>query len=842
MKRVSSSMVTGALLFFTSITLAGATSFSDLPDTSTYSTSVSYLAEVGIIDGYPDGTFRPNQKVNRAEFLKLVLESSEIATDITTPTPFPDVDNGAWYAPYLRKAYTEGWIQGYPDGTFKPEQFINKVEALKIIGEVQQWQTETPTEKPFTDVGITGWFSPYVAYAKEKNFLEERTSLYFPQLLLSRAQISEVLFRSFITEKSGADMFDFSLADQYPASDFVIDGEKNDPPSAPPPVENEFVNFTPVPFGRYEPDFFEGVRLASEIPNHFYLNEVYFIEGTITSGGYEEIFVFLVPEGTINPDNYINYVSKVDGSSFSIPVIFRKAGNYKMGIIRGKSGESKIINISVMNTLPEIPATTNSTTPSQPDIVYKDQKTTFSWENEGLDIIALTVYQNNIAKEFIFRQGKEYFDIDYTDFINFQEGSTSYSFKGAELESHLPLEFETGWSESTPPTTFQAVEHNYSLLEESNVTINNLPETLSTTSPITFTGTAKSELFLEAAITKPDGFVELFNMSTSGTTGDFYGSKTVLPGNSFTYTYSPAQPGTYIIEINGTDGSAVLNTPVYVANGIPLIPDFFDLNTYTKVEQNFTLSNSREQLLNLINQERAGHGLSPVVADTTLNSLAQAHSEDMKSRDFFNHINPDGETPNDRRLAKGIPMPVGENLAIAPTTIYTHEGLMQSGIHRNNILNPDWTKVGIGIAVGPSGSLITTQEFSRNPYTQTELDAVESKIVSAINTKRTDSGLSVMQIGSDIQYVADQWSKKMAEQNFFDFTSPNGETLSELVSQHAPGKPVNAIILNSLNPEKLAKEGANENEVTNSQWSKIGVGVHHDSTGSLKTTVLFTTN
>ncbi|MBD3328125.1 hypothetical protein GF340_02355, partial [Candidatus Peregrinibacteria bacterium] len=153
-----------------------ALSFPDVSDTNPHNKAIDYLSDIGILSGYSDQTFKPYRLVNRAEFLKIVLEASQIQTNETTPTNFTDINNNAWYAKYVRTAYHEGWIEGYPDGTFKPENTINQVEALKIIGEVQNWQTATSFERPFSDVPFTAWYAPFVTYAKDKNFLFTRTS------------------------------------------------------------------------------------------------------------------------------------------------------------------------------------------------------------------------------------------------------------------------------------------------------------------------------------------------------------------------------------------------------------------------------------------------------------------------------------------------------------------------------------------------------------------------------------------------------------------------------------------------------------------------------------------
>lgn len=554
------------------------------------------------------------------------------------------------------------------------------------------------------------------------------------------------------------------------------------------------------------------------------------------------MFVFLAPEGSNNSDEYFNFVADVENSRFSIPIIFHESGNFKMGFIRGTSGESKVINISVLPNLPSMPSKTNSNTPASPGVVHKNQQTTFSWDNNGSEFIQLSLQQGTKSNTFYFRQNIEDFDIDYVDFSNFDETTTTVNVRGAMISNDTPLAFETGWSSATSQE-FQATQHQYSLIFTPYIELNNFSDTLDSVKPITFTGTATAtDIYVEAAVIRPDGFVDLFNLSSPQATSEYYGSKIIPEGHDFSFSYTPSKPGTYIVEINGTDGSAVVNTPVYVKNGIPLTPDFFDLHRYTPAVGSVDLNSARQELLDLINKERTALGLGIVKLESNLNELAQEHSDDMYERDFFGHINPDGEIPNDRRLRHNIPMPVGENLAVSPTILYTHKGLMQSGIHRNNILDPTWTKVGIGITVNDAGALITTEEFSSDTYTESDLNAIEENIFQAINEARTATGLSPLQKGSDVQFVADEWSDKMVTQDFFDFTSPNGETLSQVVGEYAPGKPVQALILNSISENKLINESTNNNEVTNSGWRKIGIGVKNDNTGSLKTTILYTTN
>ena len=88
-----------------------------------------------ILKGYPDGSLRPDAPVNRAEAVKIILETSKLnpfEEEFDLPN-FPDIGTGAWFAPYVDLALTYQLVNGYPDGTFKPDQPITRAEAAKII-------------------------------------------------------------------------------------------------------------------------------------------------------------------------------------------------------------------------------------------------------------------------------------------------------------------------------------------------------------------------------------------------------------------------------------------------------------------------------------------------------------------------------------------------------------------------------------------------------------------------------------------------------------------------------------------------------------------------------------
>jgi len=118
------------------------------------------------------------------------------------------------------------------------------------------------------------------------------------------------------------------------------------------------------------------------------------------------------------------------------------------------------------------------------------------------------------------------------------------------------------------------------------------------------------------------------------------------------------------------------------------------------------------QMLLLLNDERAKAGLKPLIADAELADVGRKHSSDMFARGYFSHYTPEGESPFDRMNAAGVKyVSAGENLALAPTLMLAHNGLMNSPGHRANILRPQFGRVGIGIVDGGVRGLMISQEF-----------------------------------------------------------------------------------------------------------------------------------
>ena len=104
--------------------------FSDVGDEQWYAQAVNYLASLGILSGYEDGTFKPDKKITRAEFAAIVARFDDL--ELGVASPFSDVKDDDWAQKYITSSYLKGWISGYPGDVFLPENNITRAEAIKI--------------------------------------------------------------------------------------------------------------------------------------------------------------------------------------------------------------------------------------------------------------------------------------------------------------------------------------------------------------------------------------------------------------------------------------------------------------------------------------------------------------------------------------------------------------------------------------------------------------------------------------------------------------------------------------------------------------------------------------
>ncbi|WP_068455469.1 S-layer homology domain-containing protein [Aedoeadaptatus pacaensis] len=103
--------------------------YKDIPDDLWSVTAISYMSKLGMVKGYPDGNFMPRAAITRAEFAAMATRFADISAGSKT---FTDVSQDHWAYDVIQKAAEAGWISGYPDGSFKPDQPITRAEVVAI--------------------------------------------------------------------------------------------------------------------------------------------------------------------------------------------------------------------------------------------------------------------------------------------------------------------------------------------------------------------------------------------------------------------------------------------------------------------------------------------------------------------------------------------------------------------------------------------------------------------------------------------------------------------------------------------------------------------------------------
>ncbi len=183
------------------------TGFPDVLRTHDSYVAITYLNEEGVLNGYPDGTFKPENAINRAEVLKVILQGAKITIPETvTETGFPDVAKDAWFAKFVIQAKTMGIVSGNAkDGTFTPARQVNKAEYLKmlLIAHGISKEALTVTENVAPDVPKDAWFAPYMSYAlKAGIIIKDAKGNLNPNQPLTRAEVADMMYLLILIKES----------------------------------------------------------------------------------------------------------------------------------------------------------------------------------------------------------------------------------------------------------------------------------------------------------------------------------------------------------------------------------------------------------------------------------------------------------------------------------------------------------------------------------------------------------------------------------------------------------------------------------------------------------------
>ncbi|MDI6821552.1 MAG: N-acetylmuramoyl-L-alanine amidase [Actinomycetota bacterium] len=186
-------LVIALLIIFLPKTSAFAQRFPDVPPNHWAFYSIESLASKGIINGYPDGLFRPDVPISRSQIAKLVVPSKTLSLNTTFKGYFTDVPQTHWAWRYIETAKDMGLVKGFPDGTFKPEDFATRAQLVTIL---MRDHPSNTSGTPFIDVPPDHWAYPYIMTAKNAGIVKGYPDGTFrPDRFVTRAEAVSIIYR-----------------------------------------------------------------------------------------------------------------------------------------------------------------------------------------------------------------------------------------------------------------------------------------------------------------------------------------------------------------------------------------------------------------------------------------------------------------------------------------------------------------------------------------------------------------------------------------------------------------------------------------------------------------------
>ena len=210
-----------ATILFAALALSPTTllaqSFSDIDKQHPQYAAIESLKNLGIINGYQDGTFQSNKPVTRAEAVKMILKTAKIELASDAQTDFTDIAADAWYTPYIATAKYRKIVNGYA-GTneFRPNNTVTKAEFIKmsLFALGKDVSKHVGAKNIASDVHAGDWYAAYISYAKTLGIITpSQAGDLKPNQPLTRGECSDILYRLLVIEQGGKVQKDLSMVE-----------------------------------------------------------------------------------------------------------------------------------------------------------------------------------------------------------------------------------------------------------------------------------------------------------------------------------------------------------------------------------------------------------------------------------------------------------------------------------------------------------------------------------------------------------------------------------------------------------------------------------------------------
>ena len=203
----------GSLLREYKIRLVRLPVFKDVPDTFWAKDKISLMSALNLFGGYPDGTFKPNKNITRAELMSILVKAAGYTTTEAVKSSFNDIKDNNWAAFYIMKGVELKYASGYSDDNFKPSKPVTRAEGVSIISRFAQLEPpEELEESPFDDVPVNHWAVESIASAKAAGLLDYLKDKPFnPNKAMTRAEVAAILYQTKFALKKEAELVNWEV-------------------------------------------------------------------------------------------------------------------------------------------------------------------------------------------------------------------------------------------------------------------------------------------------------------------------------------------------------------------------------------------------------------------------------------------------------------------------------------------------------------------------------------------------------------------------------------------------------------------------------------------------------
>lgn len=486
----------------------------------------------------------------------------------------------------------------------------------------------------------------------------------------------------------------------------------------------------------YVDNFFDGITLENRIPERVFQGEAITLRGKITNKNLNRATAFMRSK----EDEEIFVAFADEEGNFEMPIFFpENEESVDFFIVPGLSGRANVATIDIEKPCFEnqeqdenILAPKNLTGKAQ------DGRAVFSWNEGEMHFFRLIFSQGTNIQTFFVVNDKSIAP-DPSFFRNFGGGTTTLRVAGKK--------------NANDPWSAEAIlnfEAGKTISRDQNQIVAHTPDSFSVGKEIVISGVTQKKLSPEMLIASPSEV--------------FYRVPLTLSGDSFSASFVPEEEGLYEIEINQEDQIALFVASISPEKEIPLLPDFFGVR---KEAEAVPSDLQGKTLHDLVNAERTAREQEVVKEEESLSQLAQFRADDMCTRGYFGHQDPDQKYASDYKSNFEIKRSIGENIAKDMNVFSAHAGLMRSLGHRELIISPDFSDVGFGFCRSEE-QLIVVEIFGKDPISEDSVQAAKKEIWKNIqNTRKSESSgktitRTLPEIDTDLEEVAQKIADEMA--------------------------------------------------------------------------------